>query len=97
MRKTLLTLAAGLCLLAAGPNPLSAADLSVSESRGADYGLGPHCWRVRVCGPAGCEWQRRCWNACQGGRSYRWTCGPLYGAYGPWGGRGYWDAYTMGY
>jgi hypothetical protein len=97
MRKTLLMLAAGLSLLAAGAGPSLAADLGLREGRSAEGALGAHCWRARVCGPAGCEWRRRCAEECQGGRLSRYTCGPLYGAYGPWGGRGYWDAYTMGY
>lgn len=99
MHKTLLTLAAGICLVAAGPNPSRGAELPVRDSRSAELPLtvGHNCWRVQICGPMGCEWRRRCWNACQGGRESRYTCGALYGAYGPWGGRGYWDAYTMGY
>ncbi|MBN8919923.1 MAG: hypothetical protein J0H62_04335 [Rhizobiales bacterium] len=32
----------------------------------------------------------------RGCASGRYTCYPLYGAYGPWGGRSYWAAYTGG-
>jgi hypothetical protein len=98
MRRVLLTLATGICLLAAGSSQLPGAELALREGRTAvPDAVGPHCWRARICGPAGCEWRRRCWHACAGGRDSRYTCGPLYGAYGPWGGRGYWDAYTMWY
>jgi len=93
MLKTLLTLLTGIGLLAIGAAPSWGADVRVGV-RGAG---APYCWRTQVCGPAGCEWRRQCWSACQGGRESRYTCGSLYGAYGPWGGRGYWDNYTMGY
>jgi hypothetical protein len=96
MRKTLFMLATGLAVLLAVPS--SAAELSggmrVAPSRLA---AGPHCREVRVCGQFGCEYRRKCWTGCQGGREARYTCGALYGAYGPWGGTGYWDAYTMAY
>jgi hypothetical protein len=99
MRNIVLTLAAGLCLLAAGPLPSRGAELPFRENRGAPVreAAGHNCWRERVCGPMGCQWHRQCWSGCQGGRESRWTCGSLHGAYGPYGGRGYWDAYTMGY
>jgi hypothetical protein len=51
------------------------------------------CHRVRYCGPAGCEWRRACLRDCPDGIS----CFPLYGAYGPWGGRAYWGAYSYPY
>jgi hypothetical protein len=51
------------------------------------------CHRVRQCGPAGCEWRRVCPRGCPDSVS----CFPLYGAYGPWGGRAYWGAYSYPY
>jgi hypothetical protein len=36
-----------------------------------------------------CGW-RRCWSRCPD----RYSCAPLYGAYGPWGGQQYWAAYS---
>ena len=47
--------------------------------------------------PAGCFLRQVCRDVCQGGRLARYTCGALYRAYGPWGGRGYWDAFTAAY
>jgi hypothetical protein len=51
------------------------------------------CHRVQQCSPAGCEWHRVCPRGCPDGVS----CFPLYGAYGPWGGRGYWGSYSYPY
>jgi hypothetical protein len=48
------------------------------------------CHRVQYCTPAGCEWRRSCYRGCPDGIS----CFPLYGHYGPWGGRAYWGAYS---
>jgi hypothetical protein len=47
--------------------------------------------------PAGCFLRQVRRDVCQGGRLARCTRGALYGAYGPWGGRGYWDAFTATY
>lgn len=49
------------------------------------------CRRVMQCTPSGCFWQRSCLRVCPGG----YSCAPLYGAYGPYGGREYWGAYTF--
>jgi hypothetical protein len=94
MRNIFLTLLAAMAVLTAGAATSWGADMSRGV-RGAE--TSPHCWRTQVCGPAGCEWRRQCWTGCLGGRESRFTCGALYGAYGPWGGRGYWDGFTMGF
>ena len=51
------------------------------------------CHRAYYCTPTGCEWRRSCYRGCPDGLS----CYPLYGAYGPWGGKGYWRSYTYPY
>jgi len=51
------------------------------------------CHRIQYCGPAGCEWRRVCPQGCPDGVS----CYPLYGAYGPWGGKAYWSSYSVPY
>ena len=66
-----------------------AADTGVSRSsRHASNLYCQHIWR---CGPSGCDWHRVCTRACPDG-SY--TCTPLYGAYGPYGGVSFWGGYT---
>jgi hypothetical protein len=52
------------------------------------------CHREQYCTPAGaCEWRRVCHRGCPDGIS----CYPLYGHYGPWGGRAYWSEYSPAY
>lgn len=94
MLKFVLALSVGSAIVATAPLSSWGADLSAGPRMA---GIDRHCRQIRVCGPRGCEWRRSCWNVCQGGREARYTCGALYGAYGPWGGAGYWDAYTVGY
>jgi hypothetical protein len=61
--------------------------LAISSANAADLaveGRGPrvatsHCGR---------HWH--CWVGCPDG----YSCSPLYGAYGPYGGTAYWGAYT---
>jgi len=48
------------------------------------------CHRVRRCDPLGCGWVRVCRPSCPD----PYSCFPLYGAYGPYGGSRYWGAYT---
>ena len=50
------------------------------------------CTEIYTCGERGCDWRRVCKGAC----SDRYSCIPLYGAYGPYGGAGYWSSYTLG-
>ena len=51
---------------------------------------GPGCSSVYRCGPRGCAWHAVCPRGCPDG----YSCYPLYGAYGPYGGAAYWGAYT---
>lgn len=39
----------------------------------------------------------RAWKYSRRGCPDRYSCFPLYGAYGPWGGVAYWSAYTWEY
>ena len=67
----------------------NAADTGVRMSR--RYAGPPQvCQNIWRCGPAGCNWHHVCAPVCPDGSS----CTPLYGAYGPYGGEGYWGAYT---
>jgi len=67
------------------PNPDRRGVIKSSSLRGC-----PSVWR---CGRAGCGWRHVCARVCTEGIS----CGSLYGAYGPDGGRLYWGAYTLGW
>jgi len=68
------------------------------NANAADVGGTPHysrsaglyCQEIWRCGPAGCDWHRVCSRPCPDGMS----CAPLYGAYGPYGGQGYWGGYS---
>jgi|SRR5689334_23370550 len=51
---------------------------------------GKYCENIWRCGPNGCNWHHVCSDPCPDG----YSCTPLYGAYGPYGGPGYWGAYT---
>ena len=65
-----------------------AADANIPTGRRAMSGT--HCQDLWRCGPGGCNWHRVCTPPCPDGSS----CMPLYGAYGPYGGVGYWGAYS---
>jgi hypothetical protein len=52
--------------------------------------LSSACWDVPRCGPNGCYSYRICRRSCPD----PYSCYPLYGAYGPYGGAQYWGAYT---
>jgi hypothetical protein len=58
-----------------------------AESPGGAY---PGCRAIWRCDPNGCAWRSVCPRVCPNG----YSCFPLYGAYGPYGGIGYWGAYT---
>lgn len=81
MRRPLFIAAMTIAIVSAAllfAKPGQAADLNVNNSR--------HISRSD-CGPSGCRWHRvRCPD--------RLSCYPLYGAYGPYGGVGYWSAYS---
>ncbi len=71
----------------AGPPDMS---VPVQSARYAARAGNYLCQREWRCGPDGCGWQRVCWPRCPDG----YSCYPLYGAYGPYGGVAYWGAYT---
>ena len=88
-----LAMAAAVLGLQSAVTPASAADRDVDYSapRAARTVVAaPRCPRQWVCGPEGCGWTRYCRVGCPDG----YSCSPLYGAYGPYGGTGYWGAYT---
>ena len=95
MRKLSLTIAmaAAVVGLLAFSDVARAADVGV-YSRGAParVATGGHCSRQWICGPEGCGWQKFCRLGCPD----RYSCSSLYGAYGPYGGTGYWSRYTAG-
>jgi hypothetical protein len=88
MRKTILALVAVLALAASGC--LTRAAMAdgmpvVRHSKVVHHVCrGPHCGPYAPCGAP-------CRMVCPD--SY--SCFPLYGAYGPYGGAGYWGAYTL--
>lgn len=49
-----------------------------------------YCQDLQRCGPDGCNWYQVCTRPCPDG----FSCSPLYGAYGPYGGVSYWGGYT---
>lgn len=67
-----------------------AADTNVSPGRRVAGLNNMYCQDLWRCGPAGCNWVKVCTRPCPDG----YSCTPLYGAYGPYGGQGYWGAYT---
>jgi hypothetical protein len=67
-----------------------AADASVPSGRRVAAGGHLACQELWRCGPAGCNWHRVCTRQCPDG----YSCAPLYGAYGPYGGVGFWGAFT---
>lgn len=78
------------CLLVLSPFAFSvqskAAELAVPRARVAAVHNCP------LTGPCDCGWRHHCRPVCPDG----YSCSPLYGAYGPYGGVAYWDAYTGG-
>ncbi|WP_166293753.1 hypothetical protein [Bradyrhizobium sp. 2S1] len=71
-----------------GGSGANAAELSITK---APRVVG-HCQRLQYCHGDVCQWKRVCWHGCPD----RYSCAPLYGAYGPYGGRDYWAAYSYG-
>src|SRR6185437_15515930 len=68
-----------------------AADLSkIRTYRSHTVKFNRYCQELWRCGPAGCNWHEVCTRPCPDG----YSCSPLYGAYGPYGGVAYWGAYT---
>jgi len=62
---------------------------SAAEIAVAPVAVRSPCTQVRQCGLNGCFWKRVCQTRCPD-----YSCYPLYGAYGPYGGTAYWAAYT---
>jgi len=94
MHKLRYAAAAGIAALLAGVMPSNraeAADIAY-KARPGSYSERVHssCREVWRCGPAGCGWRHVCWRGCLDG----YSCYPLYGAYGPYGGVRYWGAYS---
>jgi hypothetical protein len=87
MRKVLVyaALMLGIC----GVSSVRAADATMSKETRATE-LPPNCQNLWRCSPAGCDWHRVCSRPCPDG----YSCAPLYGAYGPYGGTAYWGSYT---
>lgn len=46
--------------------------------------------KAKRCLHGNCVWPRYGWRGCPD----RYSCSALYGAYGPYGGEGYWAAYS---
>jgi hypothetical protein len=100
MHRTLVVLAFGTTILSTGPAATIAADFGrghgppVVERAPGPTALEERtydgCRRVWKCSAGGCDWRRFCPRICPDG----YSCFPLYGAYGPYGGMSYWGAYT---
>ena len=74
------------------PFDAKAADvMTPTQSRHRVATGGRYCQDLWRCSPTrGCNWYRVCTRPCPD--SY--SCSPLYGAYGPYGGVSYWGGYT---
>jgi hypothetical protein len=90
-----------IALVAAGVCMAGCVALGFSTSGGAAELVAPRahvaeamtpCDGIRPCRPVSCRLDHRCRPLCPDG----YSCYPLYGAYGPYGGMAYWDAYTGG-
>ncbi len=92
MRGLLFAALGSVVLLGTTSLPSYSADLGVEGPAASTRvaGVGRHCREVRRCGPAGCQVRHVCWGGC----TDRYSCYPLYGAYGPYGGSAYWGAFT---
>ncbi len=86
MRKVILAVTAAFVLAGSGwLTPDAAADgMPVARHKVRHVCHGPKCGPYTPCG-----W--RCRIVC----TDRYSCWPLYGAYGPYGGLRYWGAYTF--
>ena len=70
----------------------SVALLFASRVQAADLNANKRHFSRSDCGPYGCQRQRKLY-----GCPDRFSCFPLYGAYGPYGGAAYWAAYSYDY
>lgn len=73
--------------------------MTTIDAKAADTGISAgrriaasnrYCQDLWRCGPNGCNWYHVCTRPCPDG----YSCTPLYGAYGPYGGASYWGGYT---
>jgi hypothetical protein len=74
--------------ISAAQHPVAAADTSQLAS--PPRHVHSRCAKQWYCGPGGCGWRRHCPIGCPDA----YSCYPLYGAYGPYGGVRYWAAFT---
>jgi hypothetical protein len=87
MRNVILAAATAIVLASSGAvAPVALADEPgvARKAKSAKKCVGPKCGPYAACGA-------RCRVACPDG----YSCNPLYGAYGPYGGVGYWGGYTL--
>ena len=87
MPKRVSGLLAGVAMGVAAISVASAADLGAVPQERSVYA---ECRPVRHCTREGCRWRHVCPRECPD----RYSCSPLYGAYGPYGGVAYGTAYT---
>jgi hypothetical protein len=96
MPKILLTLAAAFMVVLAGMSLSFEAKAADTNKPRANLDriatASPNCRDLWRCGPAGCNLHHVCARPCPDG----YSCSPLYGAYGPYGGDAYWASYTYG-
>jgi hypothetical protein len=94
MSKILVVLVAGFIIIFGSISVLfdaKAADTGAQRpSRHRVLMANRYCQDLWRCGPRGCNWYHVCTRPCPDG----YSCSPLYGAYGPYGGVKYWGAYT---
>jgi hypothetical protein len=91
MSKRLVTLTVALVVSSGIGVGANAADVEMlRDGRTRIVTASPNCQDVWRCGPAGCNWRRVCTRPCPD----HYSCYPLYGAYGPYGGVAYWGSYT---
>ena len=94
MPKTLAMIAGGFAVALASFTVLfdaNAADVAVPRSANHKFVMANrYCQDVERCGPDGCNVYHVCARPCPDG----YSCAPLYGAYGPYGGVHYWGGYT---
>lgn len=96
MRKLILTIAlASVALGFQAAGSANAADREIAYRKapaGRTVVVESQCPQYYVCGPAGsnCGYKHFCRVGCPDG----YSCSPLYGAYGPYGGTAYWGGYT---
>ncbi|MGY4320262.1 hypothetical protein ACVWW1_009589 [Bradyrhizobium sp. JR3.5] len=75
-----------------GGSGVFAGELGTSPAPRVVQRVGRNCQRLQYCHGDVCQWKRVCWHGCPD----RYSCAPLYGAYGPYGGRDYWATYSYG-